>query len=196
MEVHLLVLEGAHLGMRITLPPTQFVIGRDPECHLRPASADVSRFHCAIARLGQQVLVRDLKSKNGTFLNERRLSETAKANDGDLLVVGPLKLQFQIVMGPGSLNGRESGQSWLVRNPNELEKKALDPDQSTALFTLNSPVREEELSREENSPPRLGSAVAGDFLREYLSRRKNRRLGDSGTTHPPPASSPPPPPPA
>jgi pSer/pThr/pTyr-binding forkhead associated (FHA) protein len=177
MEVQLLVLEGAHQGLRITLPPTQFVIGRDPECHLRPASSDVSRFHCAIARLGQQVLVRDLNSRNGTFLNEERVTGTVKVNEGDTLKIGPLRLQFHVNLGPGSMTVRESSLSWLVRSPNDQENQALDPEHETAIlgfYTEPGEAASRPPARDSEQQPRLGSAVAGDFLREYLNRRKGR----------------------
>jgi pSer/pThr/pTyr-binding forkhead associated (FHA) protein len=175
MEIYLLVLEGAHQGRRITLPPTQFIIGRDSECHLRPASADVSRFHCAIARLDQQVLIRDLKSRNGTYLNDQRLTETAKINDGDILRIGPLKFQLHVNLGPGPVGDRDSSQSWLVRSPNKEEKEALDPSQETFFsYTPPESALEEVPSsrRKSEQPGRRESAVAGTFLREYLNRRK------------------------
>ncbi len=174
MEVHLLVLDGAHQGLKIALPPTQFVIGRDPECHLRPASADVSRFHCAIARLGQQVLVRDLKSRNGSFLNDERIYDTRKVGDGDVLRIGPLHFRFQIAVGPAALERQDGSLSWLVRSPDTCESQALDPNHETvSLGYIENAAA--DLSRQADEPDahrRLGSAIAGDFLREYLSRRK------------------------
>src|SRR5438105_12905668 len=166
MEVHLHVLDGSHKGQSMLLPPTQFVIGRDPECHLRPASADVSRFHCVVARLGQQVLVRDLKSRNGTFINEQKLTDTAKINDADILRIGPLRFQFEIRLGPGADQSTVTGLSWLVRSPNEKEREALDPSQETIStdFLPPEPSEESRRSRERQADRegRPGSAVAGE----------------------------------
>jgi pSer/pThr/pTyr-binding forkhead associated (FHA) protein len=160
----------------MVLPPTQFVIGRDPECHLRPASPDVSRFHCAIARLGQQVLVRDLKSRNGTLINDERLTDTAKVNDGDVLRIGPLRFQFAIKLGPGNDQSGTSGWSWLMRNPDEKEREALNPSQETLPADFLLPELSEDSRRSFQPEPDKqsgpGSAVAGEFLRDYLSRRK------------------------
>lgn len=49
------------------------IIGRSAECGLRIASSLVSRQHCKISILDDSVLVRDLGSSNGTFLNGSRL---------------------------------------------------------------------------------------------------------------------------
>jgi pSer/pThr/pTyr-binding forkhead associated (FHA) protein len=169
MEVHMLVLTGLHKGESILLPPTQFVIGRDPECHLRPASADVSRFHCAITRLGQQILVRDLKSRNGTFLGTQRLTDTAKVQDGDILQIGPLRFQFEIHLGPGANRPSVGNLSWLLRDPNEKEEEALSPSKDTSLGDFLLP--EHRPQPREADEKRSTTAVAGEFLREYLNRR-------------------------
>jgi len=54
MKVSLVVATGAHEGRVIPVTGSQFLIGRDPQCHLRPASQAISKLHCA-------VLVRDGK---------------------------------------------------------------------------------------------------------------------------------------
>ena len=50
------------------------VIGRSAECSLRIASSLVSRQHCKFTISEESVLLRDLGSSNGTFLNGARLT--------------------------------------------------------------------------------------------------------------------------
>lgn len=50
------------------------VIGRSAECSLRIASSLVSRQHCKFTISEESVLLRDLGSSNGTFLNGTRLT--------------------------------------------------------------------------------------------------------------------------
>ena len=45
------------------------LIGRNQECQLKVASSQVSRRHCLISIRGQQVMLRDLNSSNGTQVN-------------------------------------------------------------------------------------------------------------------------------
>ena len=49
------------------------VIGRSSDCNLRIASKEVSRKHCSILVSESVVLVRDLGSSNGTYLDGRRI---------------------------------------------------------------------------------------------------------------------------
>lgn len=50
-------------------------IGRDPSNDVVLDSLMVSRFHAQIERVGQRYRLRDLKSANGTFVNDRRIDE-------------------------------------------------------------------------------------------------------------------------
>jgi pSer/pThr/pTyr-binding forkhead associated (FHA) protein len=100
MEVKLVVLNGKHKNREIPLPRTVFLIGRDADCHLRLHSLQVSRRHCAIACWAGKVSVRDLKSANGTFINNQRIVGEVKVSDGDRLQVGPLAFFFRIKHTP------------------------------------------------------------------------------------------------
>ena len=42
MKVSLIVASGVHVGKSIPVSGAKFLIGRDPECQLRPASQAVS----------------------------------------------------------------------------------------------------------------------------------------------------------
>jgi len=75
---------------------TPFLIGRDPGCHLRPASPAVSPHHCAIeGRDGNPVLI-DLGSEEGTFINGDRLLLEYPLRDRDELQVGPLRFVVRV----------------------------------------------------------------------------------------------------
>jgi pSer/pThr/pTyr-binding forkhead associated (FHA) protein len=88
--VSLVVDGGPHDGRVIPILPP-FLIGRAPECNLRPSSAFISIHHCVIEIHEGQVILRDLGSRNGTFLNEDRLLNECPLCDGDELLVGPLR---------------------------------------------------------------------------------------------------------
>jgi hypothetical protein len=60
-----------------------FVIGRRAHSDCSLMLAFVSRRHCQFVRLGDEVLVQDLKSRNGTFLNGKRASRALPVQDGD-----------------------------------------------------------------------------------------------------------------
>ena len=101
MQVVLKVLSGSHEGREISVSGDKFLIGRSESCQLRPKSESVSRKHCIIVLKDNRVLIQDLKSRNGTYVNDKRLP-TDKAKvlvGGDQLRVG--KLDFQVLIEHG-----------------------------------------------------------------------------------------------
>lgn len=98
MQVVLRVVGGKHNGREIKLAVPKFIIGRGEGAHLRPSSDLVSRHHCGISVTDGQVIVEDLGSRNGTFVNGEQLTEPHKARSGDTIRVG--RLQFELVMDP------------------------------------------------------------------------------------------------
>jgi FHA domain len=67
-------------------------MGRDKSCELVLADAEVSRKHARLETQGGVVFVRDLESRNGTFLNGQRLSSAVETREGDAIDVGATRV--------------------------------------------------------------------------------------------------------
>jgi predicted component of type VI protein secretion system len=102
MKLSLVVAQGNPVGKEIPIRLSQFVIGRDPDCHLRPASPLVSKRHCAIIQRDNQVFIRDFNSTNGTFVNKEQLKGERQLQSGDELRLGPLVFTVKITDVPSS----------------------------------------------------------------------------------------------
>ena len=98
MKVELKVLGGAHSGQRVPITLPQFMIGRAEDCHLKPRSELISRYHCAILVEDAYVAVRDLGSKNGVYVNGERIGVEQELHNGDRLAFGPL--EFEVIATP------------------------------------------------------------------------------------------------
>lgn len=73
-------------------------VGRGRDCSVVIDDSDVSRHH-AIVRLGPEgVTIRDLDSKNGTFVNGRRIV-VAELEDADRIGLGSVDLTVRISSG-------------------------------------------------------------------------------------------------
>jgi len=77
------------------IPGEKVVIGRRPDCGIRIPVADVSRQHCEIASGSGGLMVKDLGSSNGTFVNGKRIAES-RLMPGDRLGVGPIIFMVQV----------------------------------------------------------------------------------------------------
>src|SRR5438046_10097079 len=73
MKVSLIVASGVHTGKSIPVAGAKFLIGRDPECQLRPASQAVSKQHCAFHVRDGKVFLVDFGSTNGTSVTDEQL---------------------------------------------------------------------------------------------------------------------------
>ena len=109
------------------------MIGRDEGCHLRPHCPRVSRKHCAIATWAGKVRIRDLQSRNGTYLNEQRVQGEMAVNDGDQLQVGSQVFGFQISAAGGPILAEpirdEREVAWLLAA--SADHETLAPTQVT-----------------------------------------------------------------
>lgn len=100
MQLILKVLSGQRSGQQLKIPQPKCFVGRAPDCQLRPDTDQISRHHCVISQFDDAVLVRDLGSKNGTFINGERITREREVNDGDLLEIGPFSFQVILVQTP------------------------------------------------------------------------------------------------
>ncbi len=97
MKLSLVVLnEGKTQGQAIPIKLAQFVIGRDPGCNLRPASAMISKKHCALLVKDGKVFFHDFGSTNGSFLNDEPVKGTVPLKDEDVLKIGPMLFKVAI----------------------------------------------------------------------------------------------------
>jgi pSer/pThr/pTyr-binding forkhead associated (FHA) protein len=78
------------LGIKedLVVPATGLLIGRSLGCELRPSCPTVSRIHCELTVNDSYVAIRDLNSKNGTFVNNRRVTEEQQLASGDRIYMG------------------------------------------------------------------------------------------------------------
>jgi predicted component of type VI protein secretion system len=83
----LLVVDGLSPGKRIYLEQPVLLIGRDELCDLVIPDRQVSRQHASISLEGDHYVLRDLGSKNGTFVNGRELDGPHFLQDGDEIQV-------------------------------------------------------------------------------------------------------------
>ena len=71
------------------------VLGRDPDASVFINDVSVSRRHARVSVHHGVAVIEDLQSRNGTFLNGRRLDAATELHDGDLIGLGPIALAVE-----------------------------------------------------------------------------------------------------
>ena len=105
-------------GFSVFVGPREFplwegenVIGRTSDCAVPVDSSRVSRRHARILVEGARARLEDMGSKNGTYLQGRRLDAAAELAPGDEVRVGPIVLLFKYALKDGSTH------TDVLRNP-------------------------------------------------------------------------------
>jgi hypothetical protein len=81
-------------GKRVPLGEDPVTLGRLPDCDVVLSDPNVSRRHAEVRRRGNDFLVVDLGSTNGTRVNNAGVRER-RLNDGDEITVGSTRIRFE-----------------------------------------------------------------------------------------------------
>jgi len=81
------------MGRRIELGSEEVSIGRADDCTICVATDQVSRKHATVQRVLGKYYILDMRSTNGTFVNEQKV-ERAKLHAGDQIRVGKTVLKY------------------------------------------------------------------------------------------------------
>jgi pSer/pThr/pTyr-binding forkhead associated (FHA) protein len=95
MDYQLVVQQGRSAAKTIRLADGVTTVGRQDGCELTVRSSQVSRKHCQLFEKKGLLLVKDLGSANGTFVNGTRIEEQRVLEPGDELTVGPIKFLIE-----------------------------------------------------------------------------------------------------
>ena len=135
MDVNLVLCKKSGRSKSFPLPSTVTVVGRRQDCDLCIPLNIVSRRHCEFNLDEGTLSVRDLESRNGTYVNSELISDETVLKPGDRIKIGPLNFIAQIDGSPAEItpsmipDSEDLGQTTLDEKQfvNHAEK-ALDED--------------------------------------------------------------------
>ncbi len=111
---YLKVIGGPNEGQIQELNKPKSVLGRHCDCDVSISSPDASRHHAHILFIKNECFLEDLRSRNGTFLDDRRIRGKQKISDGDRIRISDTVFEF----GRGSpshlLDGQPVGQGLMA----------------------------------------------------------------------------------
>lgn len=88
------LLKGAAPGTRFALTGEQAIIGRSADCEVPLDVPAISRRHALIRQDQGKFFVEDLQSRNGTYLNDERVTDRTALSDGDQLMICDQMFRF------------------------------------------------------------------------------------------------------
>jgi predicted component of type VI protein secretion system len=155
MELTLKVISGKHAGQKLRIPAPKFLIGRGEDCQLRPNSDLVSRHHCVLLVGSGGAVIRDLDSRNGTFVNDQKVAGDQALQAGDRLTIGQLKFEVLIKAGesqpPKALDLKDAAEKVSAKHDDDLDVLELfKEDHSSMRDTVRMEASETMTTRKES----------------------------------------------
>lgn len=109
----------------------EVTLGRLPECEIQLQSNMVSRRHARVIRDGQEFVLEDLGSGNGTYVNGKRIEGSIRLKHDDRVKLGPVLMRFDTGAGD------ESSYTSLTEEAFDLDLTA-DDASSTIMGTVGT----------------------------------------------------------
>lgn len=116
------------------LEPGQYVIGRSPTSDIVVDDPLVSRRHARLLANDSTVLVEDLRSDNGVFVNEQRIRRSVRLDDGDRILVGRQELVFSVL--PANATQKLWSGTVVMNSSMPPPLTVLDPKSKDGIETL------------------------------------------------------------
>jgi pSer/pThr/pTyr-binding forkhead associated (FHA) protein len=102
MAYQLVVVKGRSATQAVRIPEgTALTVGRQDGCQLRIVSSLVSRKHCELRNDRGKLLVRDLQSSNGTYLDGLKIDSQAEIQPGQMLTIGNVVFRVELEKAAG-----------------------------------------------------------------------------------------------
>jgi pSer/pThr/pTyr-binding forkhead associated (FHA) protein len=117
------IANGPYRGREKTLAEKALTIGRDAEAGIQILDRSASRFHAEIFPVGGMYFVRDLDSKNGTYVNDEKIGDEELLRVGDVIKIGSTELVFEI---GNSLSDDDSSDRISYRDDPDLLSNTLE----------------------------------------------------------------------
>lgn len=113
MEVSLILVGKNGSQREIPLRRPRMVIGRQTDCQVRIPLASVSRQHCEVRLDGGRPVIQDLHSRNGTYVNRKRV-ERADLAAGDLVSIGPFVFVVRMEGLPKQIDAKRALEAGMI----------------------------------------------------------------------------------
>lgn len=147
--------DGNRAGESIPIQAGVSVLGRSPDSHVSfPDDLKISSRHCQIIIEDHGYSIQDLSSRNGTYVNDQRISKLEALRPGDRITIGSTLLEF-------SLQG-------------DASVPAINPIGRTA------PSAGREISASEPRPTAPEASPAPDLMLVDVVQCRLRQVSDDG----------------
>jgi two-component system, NtrC family, response regulator HydG len=167
---------GPRRGEEVTLDESELSIGRDKSNRLPVFDPALSRHHCQVCVRGEVYTIRDLDSRNGTFVNGVPIKERT-LRDGDLIALGEsVVMLFVRRREPVTTLSPEEEEDAAIISELTIELRPEDARYPPAGMTATAPPAQSRAEADLSALLRISTALGALRDRESLQRTLVERL--------------------
>ena len=111
----------------INITSVPFVIGRADDSHLKLTDRHVSRYHSEIHISGDFLWIRDLKSTNGTLVNQNKIEQAQLIEPNDIISIGKYRFRVQSIAPSSSDAENDTLYETLAEELPDLDLSSFEP---------------------------------------------------------------------
>lgn len=122
----LIVTDGPAKDQRFALADHRLVmVGRDAGCSFQIVDPELSRYHLQIRHAAdkKQHFAIDFQSKNGVYVNGRKIESETPLADRDVITIGATRILYTL---DDSLDTRQAHEAWKKIGEGHLKTMTLD----------------------------------------------------------------------
>ncbi len=92
----LIIIRGTPQGHRFFITQAEMIVGRDPAADISVNDQSISRKHARVSKSGEKIILTDLGSANGTFVNDKKVgtNESVTLAKEDMVKLGNSIFKF------------------------------------------------------------------------------------------------------
>ncbi len=158
--------------MRVESFSFPITLGRDTNSHVVLSSTTVSRNHAEIILEGEQVMLHDLDSSNGSFINGQQISK-AEIPDHSTLQLGDIQLRVSFSEDRPRRPSRDYLFSALTEGENEPTISLSSLDQKSLFADVED---EEKMKQAQSAKFETTEKLSGEELKQFLSGKLQKDL--------------------
>jgi len=136
----LLIAQNGMLNSKQWLIEEELVLGRDACCEVVIEDRQVSRRHARVFFMDNALYIEDLQSKNGTYVNHKRIHELTRLHEGDVIQIALIQ-EFLYISSDATipLSKEQAYHLLYIDKENDtvwVKEQKVDPPLSIQQFTL------------------------------------------------------------
>ena len=178
--------------IEVELPTEGGIVGYGADNFIVLNAIGISGKHMRLSSKGEHLFIEDLQSLNGTYINQKLLSEKTQLSDGDVVQIGLLQLRFNTGFNLWSMTAEKPENSIFSADGYDItEFQEAEEEFSTAVTVIASPeikaaLKSGNVSALQNfAPPQNTNVTAGskfslENLKELGKYKIIKKIGKGG----------------